>query len=195
LALWLVGRGIAPIFNRRACPTQNAKGERCHGRIGSGGDPEHCPHFAAWQPQVEWVVKTQRERYPSVAGKSRRAAYPELAHRGRAYAAAREGEYLALERVEAYLAAGRWPRWVSKVGQVWLYGKAYRVKRAWAKQQVWVRYEPTTHEGVIQAPDGPELARHAATVISAPTICQLRVSHPRPPSRKKRHNSTAEPGA
>jgi transposase InsO family protein len=62
LAWWLVGLGIAPIFNRRACPTQNAQVERCHGLIGSGGDPEHCPDFARWQQQVAWVVKTQREQ-------------------------------------------------------------------------------------------------------------------------------------
>jgi hypothetical protein len=194
LALWFVGLGIEPVFNHPHCPKENPKVERCHGLWESWGEPSASPDFAAWEATIAWVVTTQRERYPSVGGRSRREAYPELAENPRRYSPAAEASGFDLERVKRYLAQGRWPRWVSKIGQITLYGKPYRVARKWAKQAVWVRLAAETTEWVIQDANGNELIRHPAAQISAERICQLNVAHPRPPSRRRhRHNLPAPP--
>jgi hypothetical protein len=194
LALWWVGLGIEPVFNHPHCPKENPKVERCHGLWESWGEPQACRNFAAWEAAIAWVVETQRERYPSVGGRSRREAHPALAENPRRYTPEAEASLFDLERVKRYLALGRWPRWVSKIGQITLYGKPYRVGRPWAKQAVWVRLAAETTEWVIQDSNGEELIRHPAAQISAERICQLNVAHPRPPSRPKhRHNRAAPP--
>lgn len=111
----------------------------------------------------------------------------------RPYTAAQEAELFDLERVKAYLASGRWPRWVSKIGQITLYGKAYRVGREWRGEQVWVRFDATTSEWLIVGRDGKELIRHAAEQITSERIVNLNVAQPRPPSRKKQRQNLIAP--
>jgi hypothetical protein len=191
-ALWLIGVGIQMIWNRPRSPQENAKVERCNGLIGSWGDPATCADHAQWEARLGEIVVIQREQYvPRRLGQARRAAYPALTAPRREAPAA---EPFELERVKQYLAAGRWPRRVSKIGQITFYGKAHRVGRAWAGEQVWLRFDPRTSEWVVEAKEGKELIRHPAEQITTERICGLQVSHPRPPSRKKkRQNQTALP--
>jgi transposase InsO family protein len=195
LALWLIGVGIEMIWNRPRCPTQNAKVERCNGLIASWGDPATWADAAAWEAHVEALVVCQRERYrPRKLGRPRLGAYPELTQNPRSYPGTGDPEPFELARVQQWLAQRRWPRRVSKIGQITFYGKAHRVGRAWAGETVWLRFDAKTSEWVVEAKDGKELIRHAAEQITTERICQLQVSHPRPPSRKKqRQNLTAPP--
>jgi hypothetical protein len=193
LALWWVGLGIAPVWNRPGRPTENAFVERCQGLLDCWGEPAACADLAAWQARLEWVVRTQREDYPTRTGQSRLAQYPELAQNPRRYESATEPQHFEVQRVHAYLAQGRWPRLVSKIGEITLYGQPYRVGRAWVGQQVWVRLDPQSQEWIIQAADGTALRRHAAAQLTVERIVSLQVAHPRPPSRKKkRHNLPAQ---
>jgi hypothetical protein len=192
LALWWVGLGIAPIWNHPHCPKENAKVERCNGLLEPWGEPAQCADAAAWEKQVAWVVQTQRERYPSVHGQSRLAAYPELAAPRPAPA---DGSLAGfdLARVTAYLAQGRWRRRVSKVGQITFYGQGYRVGRPWGGEHVWVRLDAASHEWVVSQEDGTELRRYPAAQISTERICALQVSCPHSSAKyRKRHNSPAE---
>ena len=133
LALWLIGLGIELIWNRPRCPQENAKVERCNGLIASWGDPATCADLAAWEAHVRELVVLQREQYrPRTLGQPRLLAYPELPQNPRAYPAAGEAEPFELARVQQWLAQRRWPRRVSKIGQITFYGKAHRVGRAWA---------------------------------------------------------------
>lgn len=192
LALWWVGLGIEPIFNHRHCPKENTFVERCNGLIDPWGEPSQCADFAAWQQKLAWVEQMQRETYPAKEGKSRLAAYPDLRCNPRRYSAAQEPTLWQIERVRSYLAQGRWPRLVSKIGQITLYGRAYSIGHKYAHQQVWLRFDPMTNEWVVQQEDGTELTRRPAQQITPESICQLKVAHPRPPSiKKKRWNLVA----
>src|SRR5438067_2492495 len=85
LALWLWGLGCDLIWNRPAHPQENGVIERFHGLLDQWGEPERCANWQAWGPQLAWVVSMQREHYPAIQGKSRKAAHPELEQNPRRY--------------------------------------------------------------------------------------------------------------
>lgn len=192
LMLWLIGLGIEPIFNPPCRPTENPKVERQNGTVARWGEPSRCADYAAWEEKLVWVEHVQREEYPSVAGRSRLAASPELAAQPRPYRAEQEEALWQLERVTAYLSQGKWPRDVSQRGQISIYGKAYEVGRAYGKQSVWLRFDAATREWVIEDREGEELRRHPAEQITAERIRSLKVSKPHASSKKKNQGSRPE---
>jgi hypothetical protein len=185
LMLWLIGLGILPIWNPPCRPTENAKVERTNGTVNRWGEPTRCGEYATWVEKLSWTARMQREVYPSVGGQSRLAAHPELLEQPRPYRRETEGEEWKLSRVTSYLAQGKWPRQVSKRGQISIYGKAYEVGRALGGQTVWVRLDAATCDWVIEGPEGDELRRHAAEQISAERICALQVSKPHASAKKR----------
>jgi transposase InsO family protein len=193
LALWWIGLGIEPIYNHAHRPTENAKVERCNGLVVAWGEPEQCADMQAFTDRLSWMAAVQRERYPAAQGQTRQQVWPTLGVKRRAYQADKEAEQWDIGRVRAWLALGQWPRYVSKIGQITLYGKAYRAHRNLARQQVWVRLDPHPNEWVVSRADGQVIIRHRAEQITAERICALNVAHPRPPSNKrKRQNSVAQ---
>ena len=159
--------------------------ERCNGLISQWGEPQRCPNYPTWERRLGWLARVQREEYPAHGGPPRLAAHPELAETQRPYASDQEADHWQLARVLSYLAQGRWPRGVSKIGQIHLYGQPYRAGGKYARQQVWVELDPERCEWVVRAADGEELRRHPATQLTAERICQLQVAHPRPPHRRR----------
>lgn len=160
--------------------------ERCNGLIDQWGEPQRCPDYAEWERRLAWLAQVQREEYPVGGGASRLAAHPELAQPRQPYAIGEEASQWQLARVLDYLASGRWPRWVSKIGQIHVYGLPYRVGREYARQQVWVEVDPQHGEWVVRAAEGQELRRHPAAQLTAARICQLQVAHPRPPHKNRK---------
>jgi hypothetical protein len=186
LVLWWLGLGIEPLWNPPRRPTKNPFVERCNGLIDPWGEPGRCPDAAAWERQLTRLCQVQREEYETAAGCTRLAAHPALAQVRRPYQAHSEAQQWQLARVTAYLAQGRWPRRVSKIGQIHLYGQPYRVSRQLAREQVWVKLDPETVEWVVCDKDGAELIRHRAEQLTTERICQLQVAHPRPLSHKEK---------
>lgn len=192
LALWWIGLGITPIWNRRRCPQQNGRVERCQGLIATWGEPAQCANEEAWKEKVAWVVLTQRARYPGPEGRSRLEAYPALAQKRREYGAAWEREVFDLGRVKRHLAGYRVRRRVSKVGRISLYDREYRVGKRHRGEEVWVHLDAESGEWVVQQKDGLELIRHPAEEITAERLCHLPQEAPRRRSRERqRHNSLA----
>lgn len=184
LPLWWLDLGIAPIWNPPRQPRKNPFVERCNGLVEPWGEPATCPDYATWSTRLEWIAVVQRERYPAVAGQTRAAAYPALGQNSRSYRAAAEAEQFDLDAVKAHLAQGRWPRRASKIGQITLYGRPYRLGRRWAGQQVWFQFDPATTEWVVLTEDGQEIRRHAAAQVTTARIIALDVAQPRPLSKK-----------
>lgn len=114
---WL-GLGLQPLWNPPHCRKENACVERCHGLVDTWGEPARGPDLATWQARMTWMAQTQRERYPSVAGQSRLQAYPALGVWARGYLPTQEAAQWDIQRVEAFLAPGRFARLVSKQGQI-----------------------------------------------------------------------------
>jgi hypothetical protein len=184
LALWWLGLGIQPLWNHPHCPKENAFVERCNGLIDTWGEPNQCPDLATWQKRMEWMAQTQREVYPSVQGKTRLQAYPALGVCLRAYSFPEEARQWQLARAEAFLSQGRFVRLVGQKGQISLYNRAYGVGTQHAGSQVFVRYDPQTHQWVIQRFDGQEVIRHATKEITAERIRALEVSYVKPSRRQ-----------
>lgn len=190
LVLWWLGLGIQPIWNHPHCPKENAFVERCNGLVDTWGEPDRCPDLATWQARMTWMAQTQRERYPSIEGQSRLQAYPALGICARAYLPTQEAGQWDIQRVEAFLAQGRFVRLVSKKGQISLYNRAYRVGEEHAGSHVFVRYDLNTHQWVIQQTNGQEVRRHPAKEIVAERICRLDVCYVKP-SRQRRVDTTS----
>lgn len=183
LALWLIGLGIALIWNRPRHSTDNAVIERAHGVCQRWVEPGRCPDRATLQARLDRFTTLQRERYPAIAGQSRLAAFPTLAHSGRPYDPAQEAALWDEQRVWAWLAAQVWTRRVDQVGRISLYNRAVGVGRAWAGTIVTVRLtviEDAPHWSIADAA-GTMLRTHAASELSRERICSLTVSHHRPP--------------
>jgi hypothetical protein len=106
------------------------------------------------------------------------AAYPELRTNRRTYTREQEAAAWQIERVTSYLGGWKWPRQVSQRGQISIYGKAYEVGRAQGGREVWLRFETTTLEWVIEDGEGYEIRRHAAQQITAERIGALEISKP-----------------
>jgi hypothetical protein len=188
--LWWIGLGIQPLWNHPHCPRENPFVERCNGLVDAWGEPERCADLTTWQERLSWAARIQREVYPAIQGRSRLHTYPDLAVCARPYAPIEEAAHWQIERVETYLAQGRYVRLVSKQGQITLYNRAYRVGREQAGSPVFVRYDPKMHTWVVQQTNGQEVIRHPALEITSERIRALEVSYVKP-SRQRISDKTS----
>lgn len=186
LALWLIGLGMGLIWNRPRHSTDNAVIERAHGVCQRWVEPGACPDQATLQARLDRFTTLQRATYPAIAGQSRLAALPTLAHSGRPYDPAEEAALWDEQRVWAFLAAQVWRRRVDQVGRISLYNRAVGVGRAWAGQTVAVRLRVNdgSPHWTIATESGTSVRTHPAPELSRERICSLTVSHHRlPPVR------------
>lgn len=187
LALWLLGLGIDPIWNKPHHKQGNAVIENGHGVCQRWAEAETCPDPATLQARLDWAVTTQRERYPSCAnGQSRLAAYPTLTARERPYEPAREDQVWAAPRVWAWLGERVVVRRVNKAGQLTLGNRALGVGKRWARQEVTLRLiivddAPHWH---IHDGQGHLLRQHPAPELSTARIRALDVSRRRVRARR-----------
>lgn len=179
LALWLWGLGCEIIWNPPSRPQANGKVERYHGLIDQWGEPERCPNWTAWEARIAWLVELQRCVYPAKEGKSRLEAHPELAQNPRRYVPETPTTW-ELARVERQLSQGLWRRRVGKKGQISLYHRTYSVGSAYRGEEVYVRYEPESHEWVVQNPQGKAIKRWPAGELTSERIQKLDVSYRKP---------------
>ena len=186
--LWLWGHGCEVIWNRPAHPQENAKVERGNGLFSSWGEPERCANWQAWAEKVAWVVHTQRERYPHAHGQSRLGVHPELETNPRRPAGDGAAAW-ELARVQTQLANGLWRRQVNRVGQVSLYRRTCSVGRAWAGQEVWVRFAAESHAWVFLDRKGQEIKRRPAAELTRERILALDVSYFKPKERARQRQN------
>jgi hypothetical protein len=182
LALWLLGLGIALLWNRPRHKQGNAVIERAHGVCQRWVEPETCQSGAALQARLDYFTTLQRERYPAIGGQSRLAAYPALADGGQAYAPDHEDAQWDVRRVWAWLGARVWVRRVDKVGRISLANRAVGVGRAAAGQEVTVRL--VIHDDaplwVIRDVHGHVLRQQPAPELTRARILAREVSRRRP---------------
>src|SRR4051812_9411179 len=82
LGLWLAGLGIGMDYNPPATPQDNGVVERSQGTAKRWGEPQTCDTPEELRQRLVIMDEIQRGEYPSVGGRSRLEAYPELAHSG-----------------------------------------------------------------------------------------------------------------
>jgi hypothetical protein len=177
LALWLLGLGLAVHWNDPHTPEQNGVVERSQGTGKRWAEPEQCDTPAELQRRLDEMDAIQREVYPSIDGRSRLAAFPGLAHSGRAYSRAWERDHWDAQRVLEHLAGYAVPRKVSKTGDVWLYHRARYVGCVHRGKTVFVMVDPIRAEWVFVDEQGRQLRTQPAPELQAGRIVSLTVTN------------------
>jgi transposase InsO family protein len=176
LALWLIGLGVAVIWNDPRRPQQNGVVERSQGTAKRWAEPQACRTPAELQARLDEDDRLQRERYPLARGRSRWELFPELAHSGRAYREADEAGAWCLGRVRDHLAECAVPRRVDSQGKVSIYNRNLYVGVMYAGRDVWVQFDPGRGEWLINDGAGQQLRTQPAPEIGAESIRGLRLS-------------------
>ena len=179
LALWLIGLGVAVIWNRPRRPQDNGVVERSQGTGKRWADPASCRDIDERRRRLAEQDQIQREQYPSIGGLSRLEAFPGLRHSGRLYGAATEAAEWSLAAALAHLAEYVVVRRVDRSGTVSLYNRNRYVGQALAGRDVHISLDPQAGEWVYAAADGACYRRQAAEELTAERICGLAVSNHR----------------
>ena len=179
LALWLIGLGVAMIWNPPRRPQHNGVVERSQGTGKRWGEPPTCADPAELQRRLDQMDRIQREVYPSIAGQSRWQAFAGLQQVTRPYSRTWEKGHWDLALVLAHLADYSVSRQVDCKGQVSVYNRNHYVGKRYAGQALFVQLDPVDREWVFSTPQGLQLRRKAAEEITRERIQKLCVTHRR----------------
>ena len=179
LALWLLGLGIDVCWNDAHRPQQNGVVERSQGTGTRWAEPGRCATAAELQRHLQEMDGIQREAYPSIAGQSRAAAFPALAHSGRPYSVAWERAHWDHRRVLEHLAGYVVPRRVDKNGKVSLYHRPHYVGCMHRGKDIYVMVDPEKVEWVFVDAQGQQLRSQPAEELQAERIRSLTVTNRR----------------
>ena len=179
LALWLIGLGVAVIWNPPAQPRKNPKVERCQGVAAAWAEPQACADPAALSAHLDWVGRVQCREYPSIGGSTRVEAYPGLLIARRAYQESQEPTLWELGRVDRWLSPRTWDRRVDQNGVISIYGHHHWVGRVYRGQDMTVRYDGLARQWVVRDQTGEVAWRFEARELSREAILGLAVSRKR----------------
>lgn len=175
LALWLIGLGLAVIWNPPRRPQDNGVVERSQGVAKAWAEPETCRSPEELQQRLDAEDQVQRALYPHGSFASRLKAYPGLEHSGRPYNAAWERANWSWERVLDHLGGVMMRRRVDQSGKIGLYhGKEY-VGMVNRNREVVVQFDAGARQWVISALGGEELCRRELAQFDATSLRQLRM--------------------
>lgn len=161
--LWLTGLGIKHLVSRAGKPTDNAEVERCHRTVNDYaivGNEKHPP--VELQSILDDSVLELAFELPSraegCAGRTPVEAHPELLEPRHPFRAEHELAHFDLARVDALLSTFTWKRRVDKTGQICIggYHERYSVGRAYARQEVVVRFHPADRCFVFYLPESEQ---------------------------------------
>jgi transposase len=156
--LWLTGLGIQHLVTRQV--TENAEVERCHRTVNDYaivGNEKHSVDDlqSVLDDAVQELTFELPSRAQGCAGRPPIEAHPQLLQPARPFRPEHELAVFDLNRVDAFLATFTWTRKVGKTGQINLGGQhtCYSVGRAYARQEVVVRFDPVDRHFVFHLPD------------------------------------------
>jgi hypothetical protein len=179
LALWLIGLGVEPIWNPPAQPTRNPKVERSNGLTQQWGELRTCTDCKQAARALDWVGRIQREEYPAIRGRTRWEVFPQLRTPRHGYRRAHEKAMWDLSRVDAFLARGCWRRHADRNGTISIYGHCRAVARAWAQQELVVRFDASSRCWLVSNQEGEMVKQLPATELTRERIIALAVSRRR----------------
>jgi hypothetical protein len=179
LALWLIGLGVQPIWNPPGQPTSNPKVERSNGLTQQWGELHHCPTWQKAAQVLAWVAQIQREEYPAIRGRTRMEVFPHLGTPRRVYQPSNEQALWDLARVDRFLAGEFWRRRTDRNGVISIYGHNRSVGRAWARQEVVVRFDESSRNWWVFNEVGEVVKHVPAHELTRERIMALAVSRHR----------------
>jgi len=161
--LWLKGLGIKHLVIRSGRPTDNAEVERCHRTINDyaivGNENRSVVELQSILDEaVLELAFSLSSRAEGCAGQSPMEAHPELLEPRRSFRPEHELAHFDLTLVDAFLSTFTWTRKVGKTGQICLggYHEYYSVGRAYARQEVSIRFDPADRHLVFYLPKSEE---------------------------------------
>ncbi len=176
LALWLIGLRVEVVWNPARQPEKNGVVERSQGTGKRWAEPGTCASAEELQERLTEADTIQRDEYPSVAGRSRREAFPGLAHSGRSYSAAWERRHWDLDGALAYLSGYAVPRRVDRSGMVSIYNRGHYVGTLHCGRVVFVMFDPERVEWVFTDDKGSQLRCQPAEQVTRERILSLSVT-------------------
>jgi hypothetical protein len=179
LALWLIGLGVEPIWNPPGQPTRNPKVERCNGLTQQWGELHTCTDCHRAAKVLAWVGRIQRAEYPAICGRTRMEVFPQLATPRRLYRRVQEPALWNLSRVHAFLAKECWRRRADGNGVISIYGHGRAVGRAWARQELVVRFDASSRSWLVSNQNGELVKQFLANELTRDRIIALAVSRRR----------------
>jgi hypothetical protein len=179
LVCWLAGLGVEVTANPPRKPEDNGVVERSQGVGKQWCEPWTCRSSVELQERLEVMDRVRRERYPSIGGRSRLEAYPGLKHSGRPYDPVQEEASWDLGKVWELVGKHRVPRRVEGRGQVSVYNRPYSVGVAWARQIIWVGFDPLEGAWTFQDERGHEIRRKVARELSLESVRKMEVTNRR----------------
>jgi hypothetical protein len=179
LALWLIGLGVGMIWNPAGQPTCNPKVERCNGVTQQWGELHRCTDIRHAARVLARIGRIQRAEYPALRGRTRLEVFPQLSTPRRAYRRCQEAALWDRSRVDAFLARGCWKRRVDCNGRISIYGHGRSVGRAWAHQEVGLRFEASSRCWLVSDQAGELIKQIPASELTRERILALAVSRRR----------------
>jgi hypothetical protein len=180
LALWLLGLGLAVLWNPPRRPQRNGVVERSQGVARNWAEPESCGGVAELQRRLDEEDRVQREEYPHELGRPRLQVYPGLRHSGRRYSGAWEGRHWSWARVLEHLGGYAVVRRVDGSGKVGLYGGKLYVGLVHARTWVALQFDAAASQRVVSGAAGAELCRRPLDQFDAKALRDLEhYKHPR----------------
>ena len=139
LALWLIAMDVDMIWNKPACPQQNAKVERAQGTSSRWSEISKCRNIEHLQKRLDEEAVVQREnfRVTRLKMKTRLEAFPELETSRRFY----DASTFNAQRVYDFLGDKKYVRKTTKVGQLELYGQLFNVSTKYGKLWIQIKFD------------------------------------------------------
>ena len=160
-------------------PQDNGVIERSQGTAKRWAEPFACANAVELQRRLEEMDDVQRREYPSVQGRSRMEAFPQLVHSGRVYSTAWERTHWSLAAVTAHLTGYAMRRRVDRCGLVSVYNRNYYVGVIHKGKDVFVMFDPELLEWIVVEAGGRQLRRQPAAEICRERIIGLTVTNRR----------------
>jgi len=176
LALWLIGLGVAMIWNPARTPQDNGVVERSQGTGKRWTEPSTCQDADELQRRMDDMDRIQREVYPSIQGKSRWQAFPGLQRVDRPYSKTWEKRHWDLELVLAHMSEYSAIRHVDRKGRVSVYNRHHCVGAAHQGTYIYVFLDPIDREWVFATAEGVQIRRKIAEEITRDRIMKLHVT-------------------
>jgi hypothetical protein len=174
--LWLIGLGIAVIWNDPRRPQQNGVVERSQGTGKRWAEPGACTSVAQLQGRLEADDRRQREAYPYAEGQSRLEFYPALVHSGRCYDPVADAQRCDFAAVLGHLAGYVVPRRVDRSGTISVWNRTHYVGSGWSGRTVWVSLDPLEVAWVIADEHGTQIRVKPAKELTPQAILALNVA-------------------
>ncbi len=176
LALWLLGIGVEVVCNPPSRPQDNGVVERSQGTAKRWAEPGTCADPQELHQRLQDMDYIQRAEYPSLQGRSRLEAFPQLQHSGRVYTVAWERKHWSLDAVAAHLAGYVVPRRVDKTGTVSIYHSNHYVGKLHQRKVIYVMLDPHRLEWIFADDQGRQLRTQPAVQICRQRIESLTVT-------------------